>query len=638
MTEKYHQSTDLVYGLGEGQLILHISEVPRGKSCACVCPQCGRSLVARKGSINRHHFAHATKSTCSGAPETALHMMAKDIVCNRLCLILPKLVASYEGLERTIVEKQRFNFDFAEKEIPQDSGITPDVLVWKKDRKLMIEIFVTHICDEEKILGICKTGIPSIEIDLSKFPRDASPKEIEEAVISGASRRWLFHPLEREALQQMKAQIEKQREAERKKQDEYRKKLESKIDSLARYYFWGLRELQAKANQNEAVVNKIKAVGFGKNVGIKFGGEGAFSWCAEVWQSTLLEKILISDELNTLGRTPEIYRYLKDMGAVRDRFKYVPPEIEDLLQKSIDGFVSPYSAVSSYLKYLVDVRVLGQSRGYFVQHSVVRQIKEVEESARRREQRAANVSKKFETILSRLSNEDAQGFFFDRWLEQRQVSFGCSFAEAINDGVRFSEMIRALDDIERMLFKHGSIVDELLNLPIEGDVVRLRKELLEKEERHRIESRKKEYEARAERVLEFQSLAHSVFENDAEQWSHFPNVTFQGLAPLEMVESGVDSYLLVMSYLYKEQNIKLSRRKVERERREIAEVKAIELENWREKLRKHAINSLGEDLARAFSVSPYKQLNGMKPNDYCVDKNTYERCEVLIKEIKKKLR
>lgn len=52
--------SELVYGSRDGQLI-HISNVPQGLECNCVCPNCKENLIAKKGKINEYHFAHESK-------------------------------------------------------------------------------------------------------------------------------------------------------------------------------------------------------------------------------------------------------------------------------------------------------------------------------------------------------------------------------------------------------------------------------------------------------------------------------------------------------------------------------------------------------------------------------------------------
>ena len=55
--------------------LLHIGEVPSGLACNCVCPGCGRRMVAKKGDVQAHHFAHNAQQdgrSCASAGETAL--------------------------------------------------------------------------------------------------------------------------------------------------------------------------------------------------------------------------------------------------------------------------------------------------------------------------------------------------------------------------------------------------------------------------------------------------------------------------------------------------------------------------------------------------------------------------------------
>jgi hypothetical protein len=49
-----------------------VSEVERGLACKCVCPECEGQLVARKGEIRVHYFAHHDLRECRHALETAL--------------------------------------------------------------------------------------------------------------------------------------------------------------------------------------------------------------------------------------------------------------------------------------------------------------------------------------------------------------------------------------------------------------------------------------------------------------------------------------------------------------------------------------------------------------------------------------
>lgn len=642
MVRKNHHTTDLVYGIWKGRELKHISEVPSGKACECVCPQCNHPLIAKKGPVYRHHFGHAAESECSGAPETALHLMAKEIICKRLCLGLPALVAEYNGVTQQIFKSRIVFFDSATAELRHDIGFIPDISVFKDDRKLMVEIFVTHPCGEEKITEIAKAGVSSVEIDLSKFPRDASLSEIEAAVISDAPRRWLYHPHEVVAREQMKLKADELRKLEEGKQESVRKELERKANSLVRNYSEGIRSLDKFDKKNIEILSRVKAAGFGNILGISFGGEGAFNLPTDVWQAEIVGRFIISPEVEGTLKASSIYGYLKGIGAVGHQFKFISPETERLLQTKIDKFLSPYAAVTAYLKYLVELGVLVFRRGYIASSLTVRTVDKFQESNRLRMQRAKDVQEKFTSIASGLSEDFIRTYNFENWRKKQQVLFDCSFEEAIESGKNFNEMYGALIDIERMLFEHGSIVDEWLDFPIKAEVERCRKFFAEKMERRRIEAQRKNEEARRLRVQNFLDLAGAVHESEAENWIVQRNSCFGGRLPIKMAGSSVESYEEVMAQLNLEQSEKLKREReeiakceAEIRRRESEEVNLREVREWQEKLQKRAVSILGGGKAMAFLVSPYSQLNGKRPKDYCVNKVAYERCEILLNEVKK---
>ena len=71
---------DLTFAMRSDQLI-SIDEVSSGLHLDCLCPACRCPLVAKKGQMRRHHFAHWGGAECGSAVETALHLLAKKIIC-----------------------------------------------------------------------------------------------------------------------------------------------------------------------------------------------------------------------------------------------------------------------------------------------------------------------------------------------------------------------------------------------------------------------------------------------------------------------------------------------------------------------------------------------------------------------------
>ena len=88
----------LAFGLRNGNVV-HIDELTekeRGLSCGCFCPACGSPLQARLGNKNRSHFSHKSEN-CSNetATQTALHILAKEIIAQRKIMVFPEFSFDY---------------------------------------------------------------------------------------------------------------------------------------------------------------------------------------------------------------------------------------------------------------------------------------------------------------------------------------------------------------------------------------------------------------------------------------------------------------------------------------------------------------------------------------------------------------
>lgn len=58
-----------------------VDAVETGLKCNCVCPCCGKEVIAKnQGKKKEHHFAHAQGADCTGARMTALHMLAQNVL------------------------------------------------------------------------------------------------------------------------------------------------------------------------------------------------------------------------------------------------------------------------------------------------------------------------------------------------------------------------------------------------------------------------------------------------------------------------------------------------------------------------------------------------------------------------------
>lgn len=175
------------YGLIDGKLI-HISKVQSGLACGCICPNCKAALIARKGEKNKHTFAHRSKAeSCGGGQETALHLLAKDIIANQRTVYIPP-----EGKDR---EGRVKCFDSVALEVRDYDGIIPDIIARDGAETLNIEIRVNHAIDSEKQSKLKAANLRTIEIDLHDLLDDFSKETVEEALLCEGRATWMYSPI-----------------------------------------------------------------------------------------------------------------------------------------------------------------------------------------------------------------------------------------------------------------------------------------------------------------------------------------------------------------------------------------------------------------------------------------------------------
>jgi hypothetical protein len=192
-------SIELAYAL-QNDRIVYISDVPKGLECNCTCPHCGNTLIAKKGSVREHHFAHYNSIDCGQAGETALHLFAKQILAEQQIVQLPDCLSSVNLEDLNGVD--HFNQDYLSGEMvhlkeiqtePKLNGYQPDLTAIINDHiNLDIEIKVTHAVDEQKSNAQANRKKEMIEIDLSNLARDSNPEVIKNAVLFTAPRTYIY--------------------------------------------------------------------------------------------------------------------------------------------------------------------------------------------------------------------------------------------------------------------------------------------------------------------------------------------------------------------------------------------------------------------------------------------------------------
>jgi hypothetical protein len=201
------------YGIKNGQLV-HVDDVSRGLDCNSACPSCGGKLIAKKGDSNIHHFAHHDGDS-DHCGESVLHKVSKEIILAQKQLFTPSTlieVSENNILGESIVashthSSREYLFDQVSLE-QSEEGFKPDVTAEYCQRKVFIEIKVSHGVSEEKLAKVRELGIPMIEIDMSGYNAMDNLNKLTAGVIKDAPRHWVYHPKHEELKFFLKSQLE----------------------------------------------------------------------------------------------------------------------------------------------------------------------------------------------------------------------------------------------------------------------------------------------------------------------------------------------------------------------------------------------------------------------------------------------
>jgi hypothetical protein len=198
----------LQFALKEGRLV-HIDQVENGIASGAICPSCEGPLIAKNGGEQRiHHFAHTYVKTCQYGYQTSLHLLAKEIIKSAGEIHLPSFKKVLPINNPTIVDflngKSKEEYEvFSERKIKIDRvdlekkhhSYIPDVIVFSGNRKIIIEIAVTHFVGRNKLDKIIDSDTPAIEIDLSHHEKEVDHQTLQDFLLNSyVGKRWLYNP------------------------------------------------------------------------------------------------------------------------------------------------------------------------------------------------------------------------------------------------------------------------------------------------------------------------------------------------------------------------------------------------------------------------------------------------------------
>lgn len=208
----------ILYGVRDGELI-HVDDAARGKQCHCTCYECGRPLIAKKGDILAHFFAHeATEVNCNPTPESLVHSYAKQQVARMGQLRLPGFTVegrhqSPDGTVHSLHWRYLPTYDIdvkgAEVESRKHAGVIPDVLISDTDSFfLAVEVFYRHAVDSDKLEKLKHLPCAAVEVDLSDLPVTTSSANLNAALRQVSRWSWLNNIYQRAHQSRLTHQLE----------------------------------------------------------------------------------------------------------------------------------------------------------------------------------------------------------------------------------------------------------------------------------------------------------------------------------------------------------------------------------------------------------------------------------------------
>lgn len=196
------------FAVTAGDCLVAATGLVEGAPGPFFCAACQKPVTLKQGKQRIRHFAHRAGSDCRTGFETAVHLFAKQILVEARHLRTPAMVCQLSTFGRIVTLREAETRTWVgpgevEKWL---GGFRPDVVL-PGETPLIVEVAVTHLCDDAKRQKLSELGIPAIEIDLSSVSRDITEEPLRELILENLEcKRWLFHEGEAETLELLRAE------------------------------------------------------------------------------------------------------------------------------------------------------------------------------------------------------------------------------------------------------------------------------------------------------------------------------------------------------------------------------------------------------------------------------------------------
>lgn len=185
------------FALRASNRFVHVTEVERGLACDCRCAVCGEVVLARRGDVREHHFAHSSNAEpCESNYESDLHRFAKRVVVEAGGLVVPMTAAAAQALG--------IGDDQGQAILLSCSGVEEEVTIGDRRPDLLaattggvsvaIEVAYSSFCSLEKRQAYETMKLPALEIDLRAFtPSAFDVAQVKRSLLEDVDRKtWLW--------------------------------------------------------------------------------------------------------------------------------------------------------------------------------------------------------------------------------------------------------------------------------------------------------------------------------------------------------------------------------------------------------------------------------------------------------------